>query len=403
MVKIGLLWHSANSENLGVGALTVSNIAIVEKVAADLKIDVSFVILCWRDSGPMQIVQDNVSVFQMRARDLIRPTGLYREIRKCDLVLDISAGDSFADIYGSRRFVFNTISKLMVFAARKPLVMSPQTIGPFKQRWAETIARYLMRWSDTVVTRDGLSTEYVKRFGLKNVVEATDVAFRLPYDLRVTKKNTKKAIGINVSGWLFVDGQKEDNMVRLKSDYAPFVRKLINHFLARKDCTVHLVSHVIGNSAQDDYRVAEQLSREFPEVVLAPRFGTPSEAKSYISKLEYFCGSRMHACIAAFSSGVPVIPIAYSRKFAGLFGSLGYNESTDLQTQTGDEILEKVVAGFGELEDLKAKVATGQNNAVAKLARYEDVLARVMRHASCEDGKSSVKKPTLFHCSRLQP
>ena len=35
-LTIGLLWHSAVSDNLGVGALTVSQIAIVEKVAAEI-------------------------------------------------------------------------------------------------------------------------------------------------------------------------------------------------------------------------------------------------------------------------------------------------------------------------------------------------------------------------------
>jgi polysaccharide pyruvyl transferase WcaK-like protein len=32
----------------------------------------------------------------------------------------------------------------------------------------------------------------------------------------------------------------------------------------------------------------------------------------------------MHATIAAYSSGVPVVPISYSRKFEGLFGNLNY-------------------------------------------------------------------------------
>jgi colanic acid/amylovoran biosynthesis protein len=378
MLKVALLWHSANSENLGVGALTVSNIAIVEKVAAELNIPVEFVIMCWRDADAMQIHQSNVSVFQMRARDLVSPSRLYGELRKCDVVLDISAGDSFADIYGSRRFIFNIISKLAVFAARRPLIMSPQTVGPFKQAWAATVAGYLMRWSDTVVTRDGLSTEYVSRFNLTNTVEATDVAFRLPFERQVPQKGSRKNIGINVSGWLFADGQKVDNMVQLKSDYPQFIRKLIRHFLERGDCTIHLVGHVIGNSPQDDYRASEQLGKEFPDVVVAPRFANPSIAKGYISKLDFFCGSRMHACIAAFSSGVPVIPIAYSRKFAGLFGSLGYHESTDLLTQDGDEIITRVSAGFDHLDDLKKKVVEGQRNAESKLKRYEDVVRRTL-------------------------
>jgi polysaccharide pyruvyl transferase WcaK-like protein len=59
-------------------------------------------------------------------------------------------------------------------------------------------------------------------------------------------------------------------------------------------------------------------------VIRVPDFPDPSEVKSYISGLDFLIAGRMHACIAAFSSGTPVVPVAYSRKFTGLFGMLGY-------------------------------------------------------------------------------
>ena len=46
--------------------------------------------------------------------------------------------------------------------------------------------------------------------------------------------------------------------------------------------------------------------------------------KNYISKMDFFIGARMHATIGALSSGVPVIPFSYSRKFEGLFNSIDY-------------------------------------------------------------------------------
>jgi colanic acid/amylovoran biosynthesis protein len=378
MVRVGLLWHSVNSENLGVGALTVSNIAIVEKVAAELNQKVSFTILGWTDRNPTQLDRHNVFIYKMRARDLIRPHGLYSRVRECDFVLDISAGDSFADIYGSRRFVFNTLSKMVVFLARKPLILSPQTIGPFKQVWTKYVAYLLMRFSTAVITRDGLSTEYVKQFKFTHVSEATDVAFRLPYEISLKPKVKRIKVGINLSGWLFIGGQNQDNMVVLKSDYPVFVRSLVSHFAKLEECEVHLISHVIGGT-QDDYRASLQLGEEFPGAIVAPRFTDPSAVKSYISGMDFFCGSRMHACIAAFSSGVPVVPIAYSRKFSGLFGSLGYHESTDLLTQTGSEILEHVIAGYNDRESLKQKVTRSLEAVDAKLAKYEEILKNQFR------------------------
>ena len=136
-LTIGLLWHSAVSDNLGVGALTVSQIAIVEKVAAEIGVGVRFVILGWRDPRPSYIEAPNVTRFEMSGRDLVSPGGLYSTVRGCDLVLDIGAGDSFADIYGPARIRKMLLGKFIVHAARRPMILSPQTIGPFTRAWAQ--------------------------------------------------------------------------------------------------------------------------------------------------------------------------------------------------------------------------------------------------------------------------
>ena len=47
----------------------------------------------------------------------------------------------------------------------------------------------------------------------------------------------------------------------------------------------------------------------------------------------------MHATIAAFSSGVATIPVAYSRKFIGLYRGIGYDSFVDLcEMSTEDSI-----------------------------------------------------------------
>lgn len=383
-LQIGLLWHSVHSENLGVTALTFSNIAIIERVAAEHDIKVKFVILGWRDPGEPQLRAANLTVFPMRAKDLVRPDRLYAQCRACDLILDISAGDSFADIYGVRRFIFNALAKSAAVLSRRPLILPPQTVGPFGRWWTRQVAKALMRCCRVILTRDSLSTDYCRALGLKDVVEATDVAFMLPFDRQTRDAKAPVKVGINLSGLLFNGGYSRDNMFSLRTDYPVLARSLVSRFLAAGDCEVHLVSHVITDRSQveDDYRVATLLAGEFPGVKVAPRFRTPVEAKSYISGLDFFCGSRMHACIAAFSSGVPVVPIAYSRKFAGLFGSLGYDAVTDCRTQTAPEIADVVLAGYQNRTALKRDVDRGREAAVRKLESYAGVLRTAMNAAA---------------------
>ena len=380
MIKVGLLWHSVNSDNLGVVALTVSNIAIVEAVAKELGESVTFEVYGWRDPGADQISRPNVTIRPMGTREIIDPSKLRRWAKGCDVVLDISAGDSFADIYGARRFVYNVLAKFAVYLSRTPMIMSPQTIGPFNRSWARFAAGFMMRRANVVIARDNLSTDYLAQFKLKNNMEATDVAFRLPYVEQAAFPGSKTHVGINVSGLLYNGGYTRSNDFGLKSDYKAFTRQLIAGIVANPDNQLHLIGHVNSETMQveDDYRVAESLAQEFPGTIVAPRFANPSEAKTYISRLSFFCGARMHACIAAFSSGVPVVPIAYSRKFIGLFGTLGYKHVADCKSQSSDEMIMLIMASLANRKALKTEVDRGRKLAEQKLDIYESVLREII-------------------------
>lgn len=379
-LTIGLLWHSVNSDNLGVGALTVSQIAIIEKVAREAGVPVHFVVLGWYDRREPYVGGPAVTVERLRQRSFFFPRdGFLSRARRCDIVLDIGAGDSFADIYGFRRFFFQAISKLQVLLAGRPLLLSPQTIGPFTRAIPRAVARAIMRRAVAVVARDHPSYLLLRDFGLGEgrAIEATDVAFRLPHDPPERGPEGGRArVGINVSGLLFNGGYTGRNMFGLTVDYADLMRRAIGAFAAREDCEVHLIGHVISDSfaIEDDHRVAEALAGEFQGVTVAPRFNSPSAAKSFIAGMDYFFGSRMHACIAAFSSGIPVVPLAYSRKFEGLFGSLGYPHVVDCRTLDGEDILAAVLGGFERRMELARDVAACNEEVDRRLAGYEAVL-----------------------------
>src|SRR3546814_15582198 len=50
-LKIGLLWHSGKSGNLGVGALTMANMAIARQIAEVLGFELAFTIIGVADKG----------------------------------------------------------------------------------------------------------------------------------------------------------------------------------------------------------------------------------------------------------------------------------------------------------------------------------------------------------------
>jgi polysaccharide pyruvyl transferase WcaK-like protein len=266
--------------------------------------------------------------------------------------------------------------------------MAPQTIGPFTKPVSRFFARLSMRLCAVVATRDRLSTDAAGAMGLtRDIIEASDLALRLPYDPPAPRQQGDPVrVGINVSGLLMGGGYTGQNEFGLAMDYPGMIHDLIRHFRAHPDgCEVHLVPHVIipGESIQreDDYRACVALAEAFPGTVLAPAFATPSEAKSYIAGLDFFMGARMHACIAAFSSGVPVIPMAYSRKFAGLFGSIGYDRTVDCTSESAAAICDKIFAAYESRQELADEAAAALAIGLDKLTRYDDALRRVLAEA----------------------
>lgn len=380
-LRVCLVMHSTRSDNLGVGALTASQVVILRRIAHDLGRSIEIIIFDWKDPRQPYVTGPDIRVVDLDRRTI---PGFLRTVKGADAVIDIGSGDSFADIYGSRRLKHMFIIKGLVHATRTPLVLAPQTIGPFTNSTSRWLARVTIRWSAIVATRDALSTAAARDLGTKRtIVEASDVALRLPFDPPQPRPaGSLMRAGINVSGLLMGDGYTGRNEFGISFDYPMLIRNLIR-LLQDKGAEVHLVPHVLTDHddrtlREDDYAPSRALAQEFPGTVLAPRFHDPSEAKTYIAALDFFAGARMHACIAAFSSGVPVVPMAYSRKFAGLFGSLGYDHTVDCTKETAEVVLDRVGKAYEDRAVLKADAADGLIRGLAKLTHYENALAELL-------------------------
>jgi polysaccharide pyruvyl transferase WcaK-like protein len=365
---------------LGVGALSVCNINLIDDEMRRAGLSARYRVI--GNSGPCDYVpeeyRDRVEFVHFSAKNFLKsPVDITKSISGCDLVFDIGEGDSFADIYGLSRFLKLSYSKYVSILARTPLVLSPQTIGPFNGRFGRALGGGVMRSAQAVVARDFMSRSVLDRFALSNAHEAIDVAFILPFDRPVKREGGEKIrFGLNVSGLLFHGGYNGKNQFGLQCDYAAFTRNLIKRLLAAGNIEVHLVAHVVSiqNPVEDDHKVCMELQREFPGVQVSPRFRSPSEAKSYIAKLDIFSGARMHATVAAFSSGVPVMPLAYSRKFAGLFESIGYQRVLDMRSLDQESLIDGVLSGIRDIDAMTEELSTAQLQVDERLNVYRNVI-----------------------------
>lgn len=285
-----------------------------------------------------------------------------RIYKSADFIFDIGQGDSFTDIYGRDRF--NVIDRIHR-AARlfgKPYCLLPQTIGPFHDEKMRKTACESIRKATYVMARDKQSLQFVYDHVGKDVptTEVIDVAFFMPYNKKSFPKENIH-VGINISALLWHGGYNKNNQFGLKADYPILMTHVIDYFLSQTDVTVHLVAHVVDKekSLENDYAVCYELWERYASerVVLAPFFFSPVDAKGYISGLDFFLGARMHTTIAAYSTGVPVLPMAYSRKFGGLFAdTLGYDHVTDLTAMDEDEVMQLLDDCFTHRQALKTEI-----------------------------------------------
>ena len=382
-VCVGLLWHSLDSANLGVGALTHGQIHLVARAAAAVGVEPRFVIIGWAREDSARPDPRVIEVCQVNAARLLGlDQAMRRALARCDLVLDIGEGDSFSDIYGWKRLAYLIGTKLLAARDGRPLVLSPQTLGPFDSPVAAWLADLAMRRSKLVCTRDGLSTTYFESRRLSTAfLEATDVAFALPFE-RAAAQSALIRVGLNVSGLLWAGGYSGRNQFGLALDYRQTMRELAARLAAQPNVRLVLVPHVVtpDRLAEDDLRACQALASEFGgELEMAGMFDTPMSAKSFISGLDFFVGARMHACIAAFSSGVPCVPMAYSRKFTGLFGSLGYLHVADCRSDSQTAVVALVLDAFGRRAELAAEAITGQTLAEQRLGSYVTALEGLLR------------------------
>lgn len=306
-------------------------------------------------------------------RTLLKKNNSYLALMlETDLFADITGGDSFSDIYGTRRFIFGFLKKLLPILFGKKFILLPQTYGPFKRPMVKRMARYILKKAGRILSRDQEGADYVHRLlsdsaTQDNVRVVPDVAFVLdsqkPAKMEVGslfKFRTDKTIlvGLNISGLLYYGGYTNSNMFSLKEDYGQLMRAVIDGMLAKEDVLLLLVPHVFPSQGQVENDVAAclELEKDYLErypnrVFMAQGVYDQCEIKHVIGLCDFFLGARMHSCIAALSQGIPTVGLAYSKKFSGVFGSVGVEDHViDLRCEKSDDVVASIDMIFSKRE-----------------------------------------------------
>lgn len=356
-MKALVLWADDRSPNLGVRALASGTERLLQ--AASPGIDVTF------HNFGRPIPQLPVGRFTSLARERVTGRhGMQRWLGDFDVIVDTRAGDSFADLYGLRRLTMMSAIAECAAEAGTPVVLGPQTIGPFRTRRGRVLARHSLRRARVVMARDSASARYAEKLGHPVDALATDVVFALA---QPTVPRTRDVV-LNISGLLWNGNPHVDS-----TDYRRTITDLVKH-LRSDGREVSLLAHVLDSPSPDNDipAIRDFATRHLPDAEIIVPSGL-DDVREVVASAQVVIASRMHACLNALSVGTPAVPLAYSRKFGPLLGDLGWNETVELR-RTGENaaraVAERVAATdlSDRAESVRTRAATLLSPATTALA-----------------------------------
>ena len=326
---------------------------------------------------------------QLIKKIIIQSNPWIKALEQANFVGNIHGGDSFSDIYGLRRFFLGIMPDIIALLMNKKIVMLPQTYGPYNHSVAKSISRFILKSSSCILSRDRegliIVEKVLKEVDSKKVKLCPDVAFTLE-SVKPNKPEIKPPInnglevpliGINVNGLMYNGGYTRANMFGLKCDYKSFVHKIVVKLIEKTSAHILLVPHTFGPSGDinSDPDACKDVLNSFANsyknrVHLVLHEYNQSEIKGIINFCDFFIGSRMHACIAGLSQGIPTIGVAYSRKFKGVFDLIGSGDTVlDARSLDEETVIIKIMDCYEKRNeirsDVKENIAAAQERIMA--------------------------------------
>lgn len=422
-LKIVLNGCAPDTGNLGVSALLYSLLAGLQEREPNARISIVGLgkprksIRPLGESGPAYNVLTlnhsrrfysprSTSNYSIWNRLGIPMTRITRLVRSADALLDVSAGDSFTDLYGPKRFDLICFLKEAALARGIPLILLPQTYGPFREQSARDRAAAIVKRANAVWSRDAESADVALDLLAKHNgtadnsarhAQGVDLAFALPIHRPVEteemirfsnqRARAQTLVGFNISGLIYNRPDSARTTFSLRADYRDVVTRLLARFLEHENVDVVLVPHVIADahSYESDLEACRQVHSTLTDAMqqrvhIAPACTDPREVKWYIRQCDWFCGTRMHSTIAALSAGVPTASIAYSMKTRGVFETCGVQDEVfDPRVLETEAVVEEVYQSWCRREAIRQVLDTHVPSVVEQSQVQLDAIVQSIR------------------------
>lgn len=252
-----------------------------------------------------------------------------------------TGGDIFCSEYGHLSLLGHLGPLRLARGHGVPFYLHAQSIGPFTNEADRDVFQKTVRHAAGISVRERVSYNYLTeelKFPPESILHAADPAFLLaPADpaegdrlfshLRGREDRPTVALSVSqaICQWIQADADR----------HRETWLEVIAWLRRELDANIILIPHVQeAYDGNNDNLVATALLRGCgwdPRVRLAGGDLSAAGFKAILSRCDLVIAERMHASIAALSSGVPVLTIGYSVKAEGILSDLLGGEITRSQ------------------------------------------------------------------------
>lgn len=259
----------------------------------------------------------------------------HRAIRDASLLI-ATGGDTFSSDYGDLRMHLEPLYVARLYGT--PFALLAHSIGPFTSDAQRDQFLDIARHAALITVRESRSYEYCVselQLDASRVVQTADPAFllepagvqrvrqlQLRYGINSDEPVIALAVSQGISNFSGLTTSGESTAER----HLATLQQLARHITQEMGLQLLLIPHVQDiRPANNDLLLCDKLMDSLEStdrVAVAWGDHSAAEFKGLISASDAVIAERMHAAIAALSTGTPVMVVKYSVKATGIIGDL---------------------------------------------------------------------------------
>jgi len=234
----------------------------------------------------------------------------------------------------------------------KPVVMFPNSVGPFRTWIGRCLSKLSLGNCDYVLIRDSISYEIVNKLGIRSCRILTfDTALLFNPPQNVLDDFPRPLMGVSPGIYSHSLSREE---VR---NYILAHARALDAVIEKYGFLVVFLPHYISGFQYDDLEMCKFILCKMKNKnrVKIVNTSTVEEFKLFLDQMDMIVSSKMHPAVLAASGCVPVLCIAYDHKQTGFFERLDMVDCTiDIRRVSYERLLSKIDQVWNQNDRLRA-------------------------------------------------